>query len=86
MMILNAVVEQQKMRINDKKIKVMKTGKNREDFITRINGNQLDQEKRFKYLGSLLKSDRSCEQDTGTRISIAKEAFNKLCRAHSQKD
>lgn len=43
----------------------------------RIKGNQLDQVKKFKYLGSLLTGDRRFEQDIGTRISIAKEAFNK---------
>jgi hypothetical protein len=75
---LNEVVNRYKMRINEKKTKVMKIGKEVEEQIQiTINGNTLEQVHKFKYLGSILSEDGRSEKEIRTRIAMAKEAFNK---------
>jgi len=42
-----------------------------------INGNEIEQVKQFRYLGSVRTENGGCEQDIRkTRIAIAKTAFN----------
>ena len=74
----NEVVNRYKMKINEKKTKVMKIGKEVEEQIRiTINGNTLEQVHQFKYLGSLLSEDGRSEKEIRSRIAVAKDAFNK---------
>ena len=75
---LNAVVERYGMRINIKKTKVMRSNKTNGDPLTiMLGGSQLEEVKNFRYLGSLLTADGSCEKEIRTRIAMAKAAFGK---------
>jgi len=75
---LNEVVERYKMRINIKKTKVMKIGRNQgDDLHISINGIELEQVSQFKYLGSILTENGSCESEIRVRIALAKDAFSK---------
>jgi len=75
---LNEIVERYKMRINRKKTKVMKIGKNLGEALhISINGVELEQVTQFKYLGSTLSEDGSCGNDIKCRIAMAKDAFTK---------
>ena len=42
-----------------------------------VHGNTLEQDDRFVYLGSLLTSEGSCEQDVRQRIAIEKSALHR---------
>ena len=75
---LNEVVVLYKMKINEKKTKVMMIGKEEAEQIRiTINGNTLEQVHQFKYLGSLLSEDGRSEKEIRARIAMAKNAFNR---------
>jgi len=75
---LNNIVKNYKMKINEKKTKVMKIGRGEAEQVKIvINGNELEQVHQFKYLGSLLTEDGRSEREIKVRISMAKEAFEK---------
>ena len=42
-----------------------------------VEGQRVEQVKRFKYLGSLITEDERCIEDVKQRIGMAKDAFNK---------
>ena len=44
-------------------------------FIT-INGETLEQVSNFKYLGTIITEEGSCEKEINTRIAMAKQAFS----------
>ena len=48
-----------------------------EKFSITINGQRLEQNTRFSYLGSIRTEDRKCTKDIITRIARAKKVFNK---------
>jgi hypothetical protein len=75
---LNEVVGHYKMKINEKKTKVMMIGKEEAQQVQiSINGNTLEQVHQFKYLGSLLSEDGRSEREIRARIAMAKDAFNR---------
>ena len=67
------------MRINVKKIKVIKITRERQGRVNIvIDGQQLEQVSSFKYLGiSWITEDGKYELEVRTRIARAKEAFSK---------
>ena len=63
---LNDTVKEFKMRINEKKTKVMKIGRGEaEEVKIPINGNELEQVHQFKYLGTLITEDGRSERNQG---------------------
>ena len=63
---LNNTVTEFKMRINEKKAKVMEIGRGEaEEVKITINGNELEQVHQFKYLGTLITEDRRSERNQG---------------------
>lgn len=71
----NRVVNQYGMRINIKKTKVMKIGREQRRVHIEIEGKELEQVRHFKYLGSLLAEDGYCETEIRARVAMAKETF-----------
>ena len=66
------------MKINVKKIKVMKIIKSStEEFTIFLEGKQLSQESYFNYLGSHITQDGSCEKEISSRIARAKNVVSK---------
>ena len=66
------------MKINVKKTKAMKIGRDNDKVLNiKVNENQLEQVNKFKYLGSMLTSDGSRQCETRSRIAMVKEVFNK---------
>ena len=73
---LNDATEEYGMKIYTKKTKVMvisKKGNKKLKIV--INGDEIEQVKQFRYLGSVLTEDGRCEQEIRTRIAKAKAAF-----------
>ena len=62
------------------KTKVMVISKSDEDTRTRINvnGEELEQVSKYKYLGSIVTQNGKCVDEIKTRIAIAEAAFNKI--------
>jgi len=74
---MNRTVEQYGMKINIKKTKVMKIGKNPEGNLDiLVNGQKLKQVNQFSYLGSIISNDGYCTTEIKCRIARAKAAFN----------
>ena len=71
----NRVVNQYGMRINIKKTKVMKIGREQGRFNVEVDGKVLEQVGHFKYLGSLLAEDGYCEKEIRARVAMAKDTF-----------
>lgn len=69
------------MKINVKKTKVMRVRKKiRADdpkINIVINGEVVEQVQQFRYLGSLITEEGTCEAEIKSRIAMAKDAFNK---------
>ena len=74
---LNQVVERYGMKINIKKTKIMKVGRERSNINVSINDERLEQVREFKYLGSTISEDGRCRREITYRIAMAKQAFNK---------
>jgi hypothetical protein len=55
----------------------MRISRQRSPVTIKIDQNQPENVKCFKYLGSLLTDDGKCTCETKSRISMAKAAFNK---------
>ena len=68
------------LKLNTSKTKVMVISKSDEDTRTHIavNGEELEQVTKYKYLGSIVTQDGRCVDEIKTRIAIAKTAFNKV--------
>ena len=65
------------MKINIKKIKVMKISKRPgEEFVVLLDGEQLSQVTHSNNLGSLMTQDGHCKKDIISRIARAKNAFS----------
>lgn len=73
----NKIVNNYGMRINIKKTKVMKIGKQQSQIHVVIEGKVLEQVHNFKYLGSLIAEDGYCEKEIRARIAMAKAAFER---------
>src|SRR6218665_3069768 len=66
------------MKINIKKIKVLKISKGKETMVRiNIGGKEIEQVKEFYYLGSVITTDAKCHREIRRRIAIGKEAFSK---------
>ena len=66
------------MKINVKKTKSMVVSRKGEGTVNiMVEGQRVEQVKRFKYLGSLITEDGRCIEDVKQRIGMAKDAFNK---------
>jgi len=72
------VVKQYGMKINIKKTKVIKIGRQPSTIKITVDGEILQQVEKFKYLGSILSSSGYSEKDIRVRIGMAKSAFSKL--------
>ena len=67
------------MKVNVKKTKVMKISKKDNSKLKIvIDGQCVEQVKKFKYLGSLITEDGRCEAEVKARIGMVKDAFSKL--------
>ena len=66
------------MKINVKKTKTMRMSK-RDGSVVNIviEGKNVEQVKKFRYLGAMIKEDSRCDVEIKTRIGMAKDAFNK---------
>lgn len=66
------------MKINVKKTKTMVVSKKGGGAIDiRVEGQRVEQVRKFKYLGTTIAEDGRCLDDVKQRIGMAKEAFNK---------
>jgi hypothetical protein len=66
------------MKVNVKKTKVMKISKKDNSKLKIIiDGQCVEQVKKFKYLGSLITEDGRCETEVKARIAMGKDAFSK---------
>ena len=74
----NKVVKKYGMKINIKKTKVVKIGRQPSVIKITVDGEILQQVEEFKCLGSILCSSGYSEKDIRVRIGMAKSAFNKL--------
>ncbi len=75
---LNDTAGRYNMKINIKKTKVMCVSRTGDQLINvTLNGQQLEQVTKFKYLGSIITSDGRCSEEIRTRIAMAKNAFTK---------
>uniref|UniRef100_A0A8D8TDU0 Craniofacial development protein 2 n=1 Tax=Cacopsylla melanoneura TaxID=428564 RepID=A0A8D8TDU0_9HEMI len=66
------------MKINAGKTKVMKIGKTEERLQLILEGQELDQVEKFRYLGGMILSNGSCTEEIRSRISMGKAAFEKV--------
>jgi hypothetical protein len=75
---LNETAKKYDMKINVKKTKTMVVSKSGEGTVNiTLDGQRIEQVKKFKYLGSVITDDGRCIEDVKTRIGMAKDAFNK---------
>ena len=73
---LNDVSEEYGMKINTKKTKVMHVSRKRNVRLTiQINRTKIEQVQEFKYLGSIMTENGSCDKEIKTRIALGKLAF-----------
>jgi len=78
--------QQYDMKINVKKTKVMRVSrKGGGDIKIFIDRQQVEQVKKFKYLGSIITDDGRCEAEIKARIGISKDAFSKRKELLTQK-
>ena len=65
------------MKINVAKTKTMVVSREGSGIVNiTIDGQRVEQVKKFKYLGATLSEDGRCTEDIRVRIAMAKEAFN----------
>ena len=66
------------MKINVKKTKTMRISR-RDGSVVNIviEGKNMEQVKKFRYLGAMITEDGRCDVEIKTRIGMAKDAFNK---------
>src|SRR6218665_3296623 len=76
---LNRISTEYNMKINTKKTKVMKIGKEKgeETMMIVIEGERIEEVKEFCYLGSMISNDAKCHREIRRRIAMGKEAFLK---------
>ena len=75
---LNSISMDYDMKINIKKTKVMKISKRGEETINiTLNGEEIEQVKKFCYLGSVVTEDARCHVEVKRRIAMGKDAFYK---------
>ncbi len=73
---LNETAKKYDMKINIKKTKVMVVSKKEGEVVNiRLEGQRIEQVKKFKYLGSVIAEDGKCFEDIKQRIGMAKVAF-----------
>src|SRR6266568_2354808 len=65
------------MRINVRKTKIMKILKIEEAMKIMIDGQMVEQVKKFKYLGAWITDDGRCDAEIRSRIAMVKDAFIK---------
>src|SRR6188768_2664424 len=66
------------MRINVKKTKTMVVSRGGGKSVNIvIDGQKVEQVKKFRYLGALISDDGRCLDEVKTRIALGKDAFNK---------
>src|ERR1043165_9450291 len=66
------------MKINIKKTKGMRISKRGEEMINiTLNGDEIEQVKKFCYLGSVVTEDARCHEEIKRRIALGKDAFYK---------
>ena len=74
------------MKINVKKTKTMRISRNGGEIVDiYIEGQKVEQVKKFKYLGAWITEDGRCEVEIRTRIALAKDAFTKKKELLSRK-
>ena len=66
------------LTINAEKTKIMKIGKWQDTDSIMIEGKEIEMVESFCYLGSLIRSDSSCDKEIKTRIEKANTAFGRL--------
>ena len=75
---LNRISLNYDMKINIKKTKVMRISKRGEETINiTLNGEEIEQVKKFCYLGSVVTEDARCHVEIKRRIALGKDAFYK---------
>lgn len=78
MIALNDTAKKYGMKINIKKTKVMRISRSgRNDITIRVDGHQIEQVKKFQYLGAWITDDGRCETEIKARVAMAKIAFSK---------
>ena len=66
------------MKINVKKTKTMRISRRKGSVLNIIiEGKNVEQVKKFRYLGVIITEDGRCDVEIKTRIGMAKDAFNK---------
>ena len=66
------------MKINVKKTKTMLVSKSVDGIVNIVvEGQTMEQVKKFRYLGALITEDGRCEAEVKARIAMAKDAFSK---------
>lgn len=75
---LNDTAKKYGMKINIRKTKVMKINRSGGSDITiKVEGQKIEQVKKFQYLGAWITDDGRCEVEIKARIAMAKLAFSK---------
>jgi len=75
---LNSVAKKYDMKINVKKTKAMVVSRVEGRTVSiSIDGQNVEQVKKFTYLGAILTENATCIEEVKARIGMAKEAFNK---------
>jgi endonuclease/exonuclease/phosphatase family metal-dependent hydrolase len=75
---LNDTAKKYGMKINTKKTKVMRISRSgRNDVTINLEGQKIEQVKKFQYLGAWITDDGRCEVEIKARIASAKIAFSK---------
>jgi hypothetical protein len=74
---LNNTAKDFGMRVNINKTKVMRISKKGEGIVNiMLDGQKIEQVKKFKYLGTWITEDGRCDLEIKSRIAMAKEAFS----------
>jgi hypothetical protein len=75
---LTTTAKKYDMKVNVKKTKTMLVSKGTGGTVNIvIDGQVVEQVKKFKYLGAMISEDGRCETEVKVRIGMAKDAFNK---------
>jgi hypothetical protein len=74
---INAEAKRYDMKINAKKTKVMRISREEGGIDITIDGQKIEQVRKFQYLGSWITDDGKCETEVKARIAMAKAAFHK---------
>src|SRR2546426_5010762 len=74
---LNATAKNYNMKLNVKKTKTKIVARKGGGTVSiMVEGQRVEQVKKFKYLGSVIAEDGRCMEDKKQRIGCAKDAFN----------